>query len=539
MVLRPTPLALLLAVPASALGQSIEPPPAHVAYVEGLATLGYEALESGTPLEPGDRLQTTRGRVEVFFVDGTTLYLNESTTVELIETDILRLTSGEITLDIPEHARQRTGRDVEVLTLAGPVLLDLPGEYRVTARDGGPIAAGWDRFARWIDDRRAQYAESASGGSLPAEVAAYGATLDRGGAWRTEAPYGAVWYPTVATDWRPYYNGRWVWLPRFGWTWVSDDPWGWPTHHYGRWDVSLQGRWFWVPGPQWAAAWVGWAIADGYVSWCALGVDSQPVVPFTRYRPHTRFVNERVFERDFTVNGRIFDPDFAWTTIRSRELGGPVPAQRIAVGGRRLVERDGVAFIEQRVPPRGPRTARGVRIPEPAASVEGPRRRAVVRPPAEADRAAATRTPGVPTRAGRVAVPAAPSRRPVVPRVSLPPPVAPLAPRRAAQPDEPVDRGASPRARLTPRGATRDGDTVDRAIPERPPVAVRPQRPGDSAPRPEPRTAQSRSGAPAAAPRGAPAPRGEGRPSAPAPRAGTQRRGGGAAEPRQAVPRPR
>ena len=104
--------------------------------------------------------------------------------------------------------------------------------------------------------------------------------LDTYGSWNYEPTYGYVWFPHVVSGWRPYYHGRWRFYARFGWTWVGGDVWAWPTHHYGRWGTTSAGAWFWVPGRTWGPAWVHWAVAPGYVSWCPLGFDGRPVVPF-------------------------------------------------------------------------------------------------------------------------------------------------------------------------------------------------------------------------------------------------------------------
>ena len=98
-----------------------------------------------------------------------------------------------------------------------------------------------------------------------------------------EASYGYVWYPTVSVGWRPYYHGRWATLRPYGWTWIGADPWAWPTHHYGRWGFSA-GAWFWIPGRSWAPAWVSWAYAPGYVSWCPLGWNNRPIFSVNIYR---------------------------------------------------------------------------------------------------------------------------------------------------------------------------------------------------------------------------------------------------------------
>ncbi|HEX8091918.1 MAG TPA: DUF6600 domain-containing protein [Blastocatellia bacterium] len=77
----------------------------------------------------------------------------------------------------------------------------------------------------------------------------YGASdLSNYGTWATDSTYGHCWRPRVASDWVPYRNGQWIWVPAAGWTWLSNEPWGWAPYHYGRWvNVSAFG-WTWVPG---------------------------------------------------------------------------------------------------------------------------------------------------------------------------------------------------------------------------------------------------------------------------------------------------
>jgi len=90
------------------------------------------------------------------------------------------------------------------------------------------------------------------------------------GNWIERPSYGWVWTPrTVATSWRPYQNGHWVWSDE-GWVWVSDEPYGWATYHYGRWYDDPEIGWAWVPGDDWAPAWVSWQGDDDYVGWAPL-----------------------------------------------------------------------------------------------------------------------------------------------------------------------------------------------------------------------------------------------------------------------------
>ena len=130
---------------------------------------------------------------------------------------------------------------------------------------GGPPARRDERLGRATSSRY-----------LPTNLQMYGGTFDRYGAWENDAANGYVWYPTVDPGWRPYYNGYWSPLRTYGMTWIGLDAWGWPTHHYGRWGYA-RSRWFWVPERRWAPAWVSWATAPDYVSWCPIGLDNRPV----------------------------------------------------------------------------------------------------------------------------------------------------------------------------------------------------------------------------------------------------------------------
>ena len=98
------------------------------------------------------------------------------------------------------------------------------------------------------------------------------ARLDPYGDWRETAQYGYVFQPRAAEGsrkWRPYTNGRWVYTDA-GWTWVSEEPFGWATYHYGRWTRLRQVGWVWMPGNEWAPAWVSWRKSDDYVGWAPL-----------------------------------------------------------------------------------------------------------------------------------------------------------------------------------------------------------------------------------------------------------------------------
>lgn len=91
------------------------------------------------------------------------------------------------------------------------------------------------------------------------------------GSWFQTTDYGYVYQPNVVRDqrWRPYTRGRWAFTDH-GWTWVSNEPFGWACYHYGRWALVRDIGWVWVPGDQWAPAWVTWRESPGHIGWAPL-----------------------------------------------------------------------------------------------------------------------------------------------------------------------------------------------------------------------------------------------------------------------------
>lgn len=86
------------------------------------------------------------------------------------------------------------------------------------------------------------------------------------GAWVSSQPYGAVWLPAAPAGFTPYLtHGGWT-VTDAGWFWQSTLPWGDLTFHYGRW-IPWGARWAWVPGTQFAPAWVDWRAGNGWVAW--------------------------------------------------------------------------------------------------------------------------------------------------------------------------------------------------------------------------------------------------------------------------------
>lgn len=411
---------VLTAIPAARASDQ-EQAPAHIAVVDGRATLQREGradvATSGMPLVAGDRVRTEEGRVEVLLGDGSILDLDRHTTVDWQSEAIVRLIQGRIFLTVATIEQGTKFIPYRVDTAGGIVQVHAPGEYRIAAlespggadvdlavlrgaaeltNDAGRMrvdagqralvragaapsypqpfnSAMWDAFDRWTAERRQARAGSTSPRYLPSELYSYSGVFDRYGTWRQEATHGYVWYPYTAAGWRPYMHGRWNYVDPYGWTWIASDPWGWPTHHFGRWGVS-GGSWFWIPARRWGSAWVHWAVAPGYVAWCPLGWDNRPLVNISAFNRVDRF---RVPPGFYDARG-VYDPWYAWNVVpfdrfRSRATLGP-----LLVDGRRLGSDVRSRFVMQGIAPlnreqvsqgRDPATASAGRIPATASAV--------------------------------------------------------------------------------------------------------------------------------------------------------------------------
>ncbi len=340
----------LLVLPVSA-ARAQEPevdPPAHVSFVDGTAVIERDGKADNSPanmpLLAGDRIRTETGRVEILYADGSTLHLDNFTTVDFQSEEVIRILDGRVRLTVAGRARDLSYR-LDAANAWGQIAQ--PGEYRLALmRNNGNVevelavlrgsaelvnedgrtalragerafaragaapsyayvfnSAAWDAFDRWSETRR-DARLGLSSQYLPESIRPYSRTFDTYGSWRHEPEYGYVWYPRVAVGWRPYYYGRWTTLRPYGWTWIGTDYWAWPTHHYGRWGFS-GGGWFWIPGRVWGPAWVSWAYAPGYVSWCPLGWNNRPIFSLV----------------NINVYSRRYDPWRAWTVIPRGHFG--------------------------------------------------------------------------------------------------------------------------------------------------------------------------------------------------------------------------
>ena len=340
---------LTVAAPVVAQDVVEQEPPAHISHAEGAVILERdgrtESSPGSMPLLAGDRVRTQSGRAEILFADGSTLHLDAGTVVDFQSDAVIRLLDGRVRVNIAGPNRPvayridapsawvdilqpgeyrvallggERGGEVELAVLRGAAeLVNEDGTTRVRAGERAFAALGaapsqpyvfnsaaWDSFDRWSEARR-DLRLGVSAEYVPAEVQPYAATLATYGTWRHEPTYGYVWYPRVSIGWRPYYHGRWSHFRPWGWTWIGHDPWAWPTHHFGRWGFSA-GVWFWIPGRTWAPAWVSWAYAPGFVSWCPLGWNNRPVFSF---------LNVNIF------GGRRFDHWHGWTVVPHRRFG--------------------------------------------------------------------------------------------------------------------------------------------------------------------------------------------------------------------------
>ncbi len=131
------------------------------------------------------------------------------------------------------------------------------------------------------------------------------------GSWFNSPQYGYIWRPTIYVqnnNWRPYTVGNWVYSDR-GWTWCSNESFGWATYHYGRWVLLRNSGWCWVPGNQWAPAWVAWKSGGDYVGWAPLP-------------PETLYWNASHWSRYNGASCGISPRSFSF--VRSNGFGGSI-----------------------------------------------------------------------------------------------------------------------------------------------------------------------------------------------------------------------
>lgn len=304
----------------------------HISFVEGKAfvqrasDLGYEDAALNMPISEGDRIGTSEGRVEFRFGRGNYVRLDSDSKLDVLnlpkkDDDVarFRVWSGSAFLVVGSLKKEkaielhtadssfyvldrgiyrvnvRENRDTEILVYQG--LLEAAGEDgstllkaaqklevsegRFASKPASFIAVADDAFDKFNESRNSITGKEIAKGKLPEELSDFESELDQYGQWEYLPPYGNVWVPSgLDQDWRPYYNGRWTWLPLSGWTWWPYEPWGWSTFHYGRWNWAVNFGWYWIPMSMWGPAWVDWWWDDFYFGWAPLSYWGYPGVLF-------------------------------------------------------------------------------------------------------------------------------------------------------------------------------------------------------------------------------------------------------------------
>ena len=153
-------------------------------------------------------------------------------------------------------------------------------------------------------------------------VALFYESLASHGRWFDSDRFGYVWQPERAAidrEWRPYTDGRWQWTEH-GWTWQSLESYGWAVYHYGRWFRHPQSGWLWVPGHEWAPAWVSWRVkGSDFAGWA-------PLPPSTKelgsYGPNV--------DRDLDI------PPSSYVFLQVRDFAQPTYVQRFVERSRQM-----------------------------------------------------------------------------------------------------------------------------------------------------------------------------------------------------------
>jgi len=283
---------------------------------------------------------------------------------------------------------------------AGAAAAHLPA----TARADDPQWEG-QYTDEWTNERPSDgFDVSVDDGGASASVTfdTFHSALSPYGQWVVAGSYGRVWRPNVAAGWRPYYYGRWEWTNE-GWLWVSDEPWGWGPYHYGRWTYDSFYGWVWVPGYQWAPAWVSWRYSGDAVGWAPLApglsiyVTTYPFVDvWWTFVPTLRFVSVPVYQVAYAPS---YTRHHFYRTAPAPARAAPRPGPgRVSVAPAPAWGGPAPRSIEERVG-RPIRAARVVAAPSPGASRARPGEVSIYRPevraaPARRERGTASFAPG-------------------------------------------------------------------------------------------------------------------------------------------------
>jgi hypothetical protein len=294
------------------------------AYIQRAADLGYEEAVVNIPITEGDRLGTADGRAEIYLGNGNYIRLDKETKIDIMnlpkkgyELTRVRVWAGNVyfhvtalkeeknieihTSDVSFYVLDvglyridvRENRETEIFVFEG--MVEAAGESgsvlikdeqrlevsnaRFTSRPSRFMASAEDSFDKWSANRVSQVRKYLAESYLPEELEDFENELATHGDWVHTSEYGYVWVPGgVEESWRPYYYGRWLWIPLSGWTWLPYEPWGWCTFHYGRWHWRYGLGWYWIPSTLWGPAWVSWYWGYDYFGWAPLSYYGYPGV---------------------------------------------------------------------------------------------------------------------------------------------------------------------------------------------------------------------------------------------------------------------
>ncbi len=335
-------------------------------YIQRADDLGFETGELNMPIVEGDRVGTTEGRAEIYLGKKNHIRLDNETKVDFLNLpkrgyDLIRVRvwSGHVIFDINFLEKEK---NIEIHTSDVSLYLLTEGLYRIDVKENGKTdvlvfsglleAAGSmgsvlvkdeqqlevsegrflsqpssfytvaDSFDRWSEERSSIINQRLAGNYLPEELEDFEYELANYGHWTNVDSYGYVWVPNrVGDGWRPYYHGRWMWLPTCGWTWLPYEPWGWCTFHYGRWHWNVGLGWYWIPHTRWGPGWVHWYWGYGYYGWSPLSWYGYPVVILNnRFYGHYSGRYHPVGSRSLTVirKDQLRSPDISKVAL-SRE----------------------------------------------------------------------------------------------------------------------------------------------------------------------------------------------------------------------------
>ncbi|MBI4951821.1 MAG: hypothetical protein HY908_07285 [Myxococcales bacterium] len=183
------------------------------------------------------------------------------------------------------------------------------------------------------------------------------------GSWVADPVHGQVWVPAasaVGDDFAPYRtNGHWVATDKDEWAWASDFDWGKVPFHYGRWiwrkpspDAAAvaapQRGWAWVPGKEFAPAWVVWRLGNPgteYVGWA-------PMAPAESWVDGSGAAKKPgVLPFYFVETERLFDPQLGQHVVGELKLAsGLLANSRIFEGAGAALAAATPSFALARIP---------------------------------------------------------------------------------------------------------------------------------------------------------------------------------------------